>query len=322
MKLLKILSAIIILSSSCSAKQWVNFFGATLVTCQAFEGQYLWIGTDKYLTKLNPLSGEIAEFYNDFGLVYCIAIDQQGCKWIGTNKGLIKFDGQNRTEYNTSNSGLPDSRLYSIVIDDQGNKWIGTNKGLTKFDGQKWTVFNTSNSKLPSYTVKSIAIDQQGIKWIGTDRGLTKFDGQNWTVYKNNNSGLLGFYVNSIAIDEQGNKWIGADEGISVFREEGVILTDVKKKNFLQPESFSLSQNYPNPFNPSTTISYSIPEGRIVTLKVYDMLGKEVAALLNEYKEAGAHSVQFSASSLPSGVYIYTIQAGEFRDSKKLMLLK
>lgn len=85
---------------------------------------------------------------------------------------------------------------------------------------------------------------------------------------------------------------------------------------------FSLSQNYPNPFNPSTTISYSIPEGRMVTLKVYDMLGKEVSMLLNEYKEAGNHSLQFNASQLPSGIYIYTLQAGEFRDSKKLLLIK
>jgi hypothetical protein len=107
-----------------------------------------------------------------------------------------------------------------------------------------------------------------------------------------------------------------------VFREEGVILTDVKKVNSPKPASFSLSQNYPNPFNPSTTINYSIPEGRVATIKVYDLLGKEVSTLLNEYKEAGMHSVHFNASTLPSGIYIYTIQAGEFRASKKLLLLK
>jgi hypothetical protein len=151
---------------------------------------------------------------------------------------------------------------------------------------------------------------------------LAKFDGQHWTVYNEYTSGLPDSWVGSIAIDKLGNKWIGTNRGLSVFREDGVILSDVKKDNSSIPETFSLSQNYPNPFNPSTTISYSIPESRIVTLKIYDMLGKEVTSLLNEYKEAGTHSLQFNASSLSSGIYIYTIQAGEFRDSKKLVLLK
>jgi hypothetical protein len=81
-------------------------------------------------------------------------------------------------------------------------------------------------------------------------------------------------------------------------------------------------QNYPNPFNPATRISYSIPESGNVKLVVYDMLGKEITTLVNVYKEAGIHNVEFDGSSLPSGLYIYTIQSGKFRDSKKLMLLK
>ncbi|MGE5497808.1 MAG: T9SS type A sorting domain-containing protein, partial [Syntrophothermus sp.] len=156
---------------------------------------------------------------------------------------------------------------------------------------------------------------------IGSLGGLAKFDGDKWTVYRHSNSEIPDSWVYSVALDQQGNKWIGTGNGLSVFREEGVILSDVKK-DISSPESFSLSQNYPNPFNPSTTISYSIPEGRVVILKVYDMLGKEVKMLMNEYKEAGTHSVQFNASTLPSGIYVYTIQAGEFRNSKKLMLLK
>lgn len=87
-------------------------------------------------------------------------------------------------------------------------------------------------------------------------------------------------------------------------------------------KDFALLQNYPNPFNPSTQISFQVPEASRVTLKVFDMLGKEVATLVDGNKSAGSHTVQFNASDLPSGMYIYSLQAGEFRDSKKLLLVK
>ena len=86
--------------------------------------------------------------------------------------------------------------------------------------------------------------------------------------------------------------------------------------------SYELSQNYPNPFNPSTVINYTITKSGFVSLKVYNILGKEVAALINRSQEAGTYSVEFNASSLPSGIYIYTIQSGQFTASRKLMLLK
>lgn len=85
---------------------------------------------------------------------------------------------------------------------------------------------------------------------------------------------------------------------------------------------YRLGQNYPNPFNPATSIVYSIPEKSMVHLKVFDILGREVSTLVNETKDSGKYKVQFEASHLPSGVYIYTIEAGSFRDSKKLMLIK
>ncbi|MGE5679923.1 MAG: amidohydrolase family protein, partial [Bacillota bacterium] len=86
--------------------------------------------------------------------------------------------------------------------------------------------------------------------------------------------------------------------------------------------SFQLNQNYPNPFNPTTTIRYSIPRESFVELKVFDLLGREVTTLINKEQSPGEYKVQFDGSSLPSGVYIYTIQAGQYRASKKLMLLK
>jgi len=88
------------------------------------------------------------------------------------------------------------------------------------------------------------------------------------------------------------------------------------------PENFSLSQNYPNPFNPGTSINFSLPTDSKVSLKIYDMSGKEVANLLNDVKTAGYYSINFNASSLSSGVYFYSISAGNFTATKRMMLVK
>lgn len=88
------------------------------------------------------------------------------------------------------------------------------------------------------------------------------------------------------------------------------------------PNEYMLLQNYPNPFNPKTTINYSIPKTSFVIIKVYDVLGKEVATLVNENKSAGNYSVVFNASKLASGVYYYIIRADNYTDIKKLILLK
>ena len=91
---------------------------------------------------------------------------------------------------------------------------------------------------------------------------------------------------------------------------------------FNMPADFVLKQNYPNPFNPSTIVEYNIQETGLVSLKVFDVLGKEVATLVNEEKAVGTHNVTFYAGNLPSGVYFYTIKAGNFISTKKMMLAK
>jgi photosystem II stability/assembly factor-like uncharacterized protein len=92
-------------------------------------------------------------------------------------------------------------------------------------------------------------------------------------------------------------------------------------KNTL-PDKYNLEQNYPNPFNPSTMISFSLPKAGNVSLVVYDILGREVAALVNEFTTAGNYTIDFNASSLSSGVYLYKIQAGDFTDTRKMVLVK
>lgn len=98
--------------------------------------------------------------------------------------------------------------------------------------------------------------------------------------------------------------------------------TGVEYQNSIQPNDFVLYQNYPNPFNPTTKISYSIPERSNVILKVYDVLGREVATLVNEFRSAGKHEINFNASHLSSGVYFYTLLANEFTETRKFILMK
>jgi hypothetical protein len=83
-----------------------------------------------------------------------------------------------------------------------------------------------------------------------------------------------------------------------------------------------LSQNYPNPFNPATTIRYQLPVDSKVTIKLYDILGREVATLIDGFQTAGYKEVRFDASSLSSGIYIYNLIAGDFISSKKMIVMK
>jgi hypothetical protein len=98
----------------------------------------------------------------------------------------------------------------------------------------------------------------------------------------------------------------------------------VRNINFVvsAPVDFELFQNYPNPFNPSTSIKYSIPKSVLVTLKIYDVLGKEITTLVNEKEEAGLHKIEFNPTNLSSGVYFYTLKTEGFLQTKKMILIR
>jgi hypothetical protein len=100
------------------------------------------------------------------------------------------------------------------------------------------------------------------------------------------------------------------------------ILVGLSDPEIYLPQALLLMQNHPNPFNPTTVINYQLPTNSFVTLKVYDVLGREVAMFVNEYKEAGYYEASFDAVSLSSGVYFYKLQAGNFVVTKKMLLAR
>jgi ligand-binding sensor domain-containing protein len=281
-----------------------------------------WIGTHEGgLAKFDDTNWTVFLPNNN---ITCITIDAAGNKWIGTGQnGLVMFDDTNWTVYNTSNSGLPSNLITCMTIDAAGNKWIGTEGGgLALFDDTNWTVYNTSNSGLPTNSFYSLTADENGNIWIATyDFGLVKFNRTDWIVFNSSNSGLPINTISDIAIDKNENVWIATyGGGLAVYKEGGVVSVD--DKDLITPATFELEQNYPNPFNPSTMIKYSIPSSEFVTLKVYDVLGNEVATLVNEEKPAGTYEVKFDAAGLSSGIYFDKLQAGSLVETKKMILMK
>ncbi len=91
---------------------------------------------------------------------------------------------------------------------------------------------------------------------------------------------------------------------------------------YVSPVNFNLEQNYPNPFNPSTVISFKLSVSSFVSLKIFDILGREISTLVNEEKQPGNYEVTFDASKLSSGIYFYTLQSGSFVETKKMILIK
>jgi hypothetical protein len=139
----------------------------------------------------------------------------------------------------------------------------------------------------------------------------------NWTAF---NTGLTNFVVNALIIFDT-NLYAGTNDGVWR-RPLSDLITGVADQSNEIPSGFVLEQNYPNPFNPSTTIKYSTPFSEFITVKVYDVLGREVATLINEEKSAGSYEVNFNASQLSSGIYFYKLTTGNFVETKKMILMK
>jgi hypothetical protein len=162
---------------------------------------------------------------------------------------------------------------------------------------------------------------------VSTDGGSTWINKFTWTTSRRNThetqalpeaDGKNNVKVRITSIQPGWDWWWAVDN----FCVKGYGYIGVANNQNRIPKEFSLSQNYPNPFNPTTVIAYELPKASSVKLVVYDMLGREVKTLVNEFKQAGSYDVSFDASSLASGVYFYRINAGSFTDVKKMMLIK
>ncbi len=204
--------------------------------------------------------------------------------------------------------------------DSTAEKWEGM---LIKFD----TVTVTDNDPDPTYSITSqngsfreytvndgsgnCRVDDDGSNMFSPDPHDTAYG---FTIIRKNSqieslAGILRYANGNYKLEPRTN----ADFGT---------ITGIRREPTKVPGAFALEQNYPNPFNPSTTIRYSVPKAGVVSLKIYNVLGQEVATLVNHQLLAGSYSVTFDAGRFASGVYFYRLSSGDFSSVKKMLLLK
>ncbi len=194
-----------------------------------------------------------------------------------------------------------------------------------------WGRFPTSG-RVVSYKIYRAKGNSQFIEIGQVDSTKRQFIDSSTIIYDQPHpfSTYADYYVKAL-YQPTGEGPISVSSASNIIRYDqvdGIAIDKLSFNNTQTNNEFRLEQNYPNPFNPTTKIRYSIPttpvshQGRFVTLKVYDVLGNEIATLVNEYKEAGVYETEFNASNLPSGVYIYRISVGEFVDVKKMIVIK
>jgi len=251
---------------------------------------------------------------------------------IGANGHIFKTTN-NGDNWDSIPSGV-NRNLYAIDFVDNNNGWIS---------GANGTILNTTNggdSWLPqdagtNFGLFSIHFTDLNNGWAVGPQGTivyTTNGGNNWNLTGTFSRGSFEevFFIN------QQIGWIVGSDGIIIKTTTGGTVAIEDEYQNLVPNDFYLSQNYPNPFNPTTKIRFTVPqnpsasplserkdENELVTLKIYDILGKEIVTLVNEEKSGGIYEVTFNASTLSSGIYFYKLLIGEKSlEIKKMLLLK
>ena len=202
--------------------------------------------------------------------------------------------------------------ILSFCYNSQGVFFAGTSNKIFKSTdlGLTWHILPQSPEWISSMCCEGedkIYVVKNGIMY-SSDLGLT---------WNPDTLGIGTTTVRSILQYTPGKYILGTNDGVYVYS----LLSDSgnqTEKNLI----FSLSQNYPNPFNPFTSINYEIANGNFISIKVFDILGREIETLVNEFKPAGSYKVSFVGNNLPSGIYFYRMKAGNYSEVKKMILLR
>jgi len=209
--------------------------------------------------------------------------------------------------------------LFSVCFTDLNNGWIAGAGGIllqTTDGGINWNTLQIGREQ-NIYDIFFLNNEQGWTAGASGEILSTTDGGENWQ----HQDSEIELPLYSIIFADEYKGWAVGNYGIILHTISGGITT-INDSSTSIPKHFLLNQNYPNPFNPTTTIKYQIPQAGFVSLKVYDMLGKEVAILVNEEKPVGSYEVEFNGSRIPSGIYFYQLQSGSFVETKKLILVK
>jgi hypothetical protein len=304
----------------------------------------IWVATQGGLVKYDGVNWTIYDRYNS--PLSCdnltgVVIDSSNNIYISTTRiywvnphiqatGLVKFDGVNWTIFNSQNSGKPDNipgneDINYLAIDASGKIWMATESGVGVYDkdGIPVPVELTSFSAIVNNNTVSL-------NW----QTATELNNQGFEIEKQKESNdwqKIGFVIGNGTTTEA-RSYSFVDKNLSAGKYQYRLkqidfdgtftYSNEVEVDLSLPQTFSLEQNYPNPFNPVTKISYALPSASMLELKVYNVLGQLITTLVNEEKPAGFYEVDFNAADLPSGVYIYSILAGDYVQTKKMILLR
>ena len=286
------------------AVSYINGIQAVILMCELIENNY-GLGARWLL-----ISGEATMFYGGSDSRY---VNHPHAEFYYLTF-LQKFYGDHAVTTESSNR---DILCYASTFSSGETSVIIVNKGT---EDQVVVVDMQSIGVGQNYYVYSFTGEPDGGNFTPNVyiNGEGPSSSYHWGPYDQ----LFDLKANSYAIDGEIKLKSPGGSVQMILIEGGNNIVSVNDESNSTIYSHKLYQNYPNPFNPSTHIDYQLPSNEFVTLKVFDILGKQVATLVNEQQNAGHYSVQFDASTLPSGVYVYRIDAGAFHETKKLSLFK
>ncbi len=295
------------------------------------DNNNVWIGCAGGLAKYDGVNWIAYDDLNSPLLVWpdilSIKFDGQNNLWFSNYYGAGRFNAGNWYFWNTL-PAPPFQYLLTVAIGTDGTVWFGDTWGyqvLKIINDTTWLPYD--NIKTSAHSAYQFDIDNRNIKWFSiwplgnTGPRILAFNDTTFTDLVVPFDEVENSVVHSVYVDKLNNKWFGFSNGYIV-KYTGDFPSGIDEENDIIVSDFKLDQNYPNPFNPSTTISYQIPQQEFVTIKVYDILGNEIVVLVNEEKPVGTFEIEFKASALPSGVYFYQLKAGEYIETKKMILLK
>lgn len=232
--------------------------------------------------------------------------------------GLYNWHGPSHVSYQRGDEPDYHFRFNSnkVIIDNLGSATVMSVANANYYWGEKFPSGYSVEAKISLDSLAKIGKDARFLPDVGKRIPIDFSINDNDTENSDVRDGILTYSpknedLSYSDVSRWSYTWIG---------EQWVSAVDDESGNM--PLTFGLEQNYPNPFNPATSIRFSIPEASRVTLEVYNILGERVTTLVDAMKEAGVHTVNFNASALSSGVYIYHLKAGEFVNTKKMLLLK
>lgn len=247
-------------------------------------------------------------------------------KFLNANTGyIIQPFFEKTTNMGNNWARLSDTSGLDFHIVNLDTLYIaGSGYGRVNISTNGGTVWTSRNTGV-NFLINNIKFINSKTGWVVGGNGTimkTTNCGVNWQLQM---GGLQNITLRDLFILNENYLWVSGDSGTVtglVFRTSTGGASFVKRIGNETPEFYSLFQNYPNPFNPNTIIRFQIKDSRFVSLKVYDILGKEITILINEKKSPGIYEVTFDGGNIASGVYFYKIQAGDFIQVKKMVLLK